>query len=57
MKQGEKVEAGQDVGAVGCTGSCFGDHLHFEVHEGQDPYGAVVRTRCRCSRSCPQAKD
>lgn len=42
VQQGEKVKAGQDVGAVGCTGSCFGDHLHFEVHEGRDPYGPVV---------------
>jgi murein DD-endopeptidase MepM/ murein hydrolase activator NlpD len=42
VRQGEQVKAGQEVGAVGCTGSCFGDHLHFEVHEGRDPYGPVV---------------
>jgi murein DD-endopeptidase MepM/ murein hydrolase activator NlpD len=42
VQQGEQVKAGQEVGAVGCTGSCFGDHLHFEVHEGRDPYGPVV---------------
>ncbi len=42
VKQGEKVDAGQEVGAVGCTGSCFGEHLHFEVHEGRDPYGPAV---------------
>ena len=42
VQEGQKVKAGQEVGAVGCTGSCFGDHLHFEVHEGRDPYGAVV---------------
>jgi murein DD-endopeptidase MepM/ murein hydrolase activator NlpD len=56
VKQGEKVEAGQDVGAVGCTGSCFGDHLHFEVHEGQDPYGPVVDPRPLLD-GLPQAKD
>jgi murein DD-endopeptidase MepM/ murein hydrolase activator NlpD len=39
---GERVRAGQRVGAVGCTGSCWGDHLHFEVHEGRDPYGPAV---------------
>ncbi len=39
VKQGEAVQAGQRIGAVGCTGSCFGEHLHFEVHVGADPYG------------------
>jgi murein DD-endopeptidase MepM/ murein hydrolase activator NlpD len=36
---GEKVGVGRRVGEVGCTGSCFGDHLHFEVRDGRDPYG------------------
>ena len=35
----EHVEAGQRVGAVGCTGSCWGDHLHFEIRDGRDPMG------------------
>jgi len=41
-KQGESVRVGERIGAVGCTGSCWGDHLHFEVHEGSDPYGPAV---------------
>jgi murein DD-endopeptidase MepM/ murein hydrolase activator NlpD len=35
VKTGEQVEAGDRVGGLGCTGSCFGDHLHFEVHAGR----------------------
>jgi murein DD-endopeptidase MepM/ murein hydrolase activator NlpD len=35
VKTGETVEAGQRLGGVGCTGSCWGDHLHFEVREGK----------------------
>ena len=31
VRVGERVRAGQRVGAVGCTGSCWGDHLHLEV--------------------------
>ncbi|MBC7725244.1 MAG: M23 family metallopeptidase [Burkholderiaceae bacterium] len=31
---GSTVAAGQPLGAVGCTGSCTGTHLHFEVHPG-----------------------
>lgn len=39
---GKKVEAGDRVGVVGCTGSCYGDHLHFEVRDGEDPYATAI---------------
>ena len=42
VKQGEKVNAGDHVGELGCTGSCWGDHLHFEVHEGKDAYEHAI---------------
>jgi len=35
VEVGEEVRGGQAVGELGCTGSCYGDHLHFEVHEGE----------------------
>ena len=30
---GASVKQGQVIGSVGCTGHCFGDHLHFEVRD------------------------
>lgn len=39
---GQSVSQGQTIAAVGCTGSCFGDHVHFEVRVGGttvDPMG------------------
>jgi murein DD-endopeptidase MepM/ murein hydrolase activator NlpD len=39
---GEEVDAGQVLGHLGCTGSCFGAHLHFEVRDGRDTYGPVL---------------
>jgi murein DD-endopeptidase MepM/ murein hydrolase activator NlpD len=39
---GQHVDQGQVIGYVGCTGHCFGPHLHFEVRiNGQavDPLG------------------
>ena len=31
VKPGQRVRKGQRVGLAGCTGSCSGTHLHFEV--------------------------
>ena len=34
---GANVSQGQVIGYVGCTGHCFGDHLHFEVRINGSP--------------------
>ena len=42
VSNGQSVSQGQTIGYVGCTGHCFGPHLHFEVRiNGQavDPLG------------------
>ena len=32
VKPGQRVRKGQRLGLAGCTGSCSGTHLHFEIH-------------------------
>jgi murein DD-endopeptidase MepM/ murein hydrolase activator NlpD len=36
---GALVDAGERIGAVGCTGSCWGDHLHVEMRHGRGTTG------------------
>lgn len=41
VEAGQRLRPGDLVGRVGCTGSCYGDHLHFEIRDGRDPYGTA----------------
>ena len=37
VREGERVRRGEHIGVAGCTGSCSGTHLHFEVHHNGVP--------------------
>lgn len=37
VSSGQSVSQGGVIGYVGCTGHCFGDHLHFEVRVAGTP--------------------
>jgi murein DD-endopeptidase MepM/ murein hydrolase activator NlpD len=39
FQAGDEVEAGEQLGGLGCTGSCSGDHLHFEIRDGKGMVG------------------
>lgn len=45
VRIGQRLAPGEVIGRVGCTGTCYGTHLHFEWHpdggEPRDPYGLV----------------
>jgi murein DD-endopeptidase MepM/ murein hydrolase activator NlpD len=41
-RRGEHVRAGERIGSVGCTGSCDGDHLHFEIRRGRGLTGTAI---------------
>ena len=58
LAPGDRVRMGQRVGAVGCTGSCWGDHLHFEIRQGRGTTGKPrdplhVLRRLAASRAAP----
>jgi murein DD-endopeptidase MepM/ murein hydrolase activator NlpD len=55
VKAGDRVTAGQELGGVGCTGSCWGDHLHFEVRAGRG-WGGEPQDPMPLLQDWPQAE-
>jgi murein DD-endopeptidase MepM/ murein hydrolase activator NlpD len=43
FSKGDSVEAGRLIGQVGCTGSCDGPHLHFEIRNGRASFGTETK--------------
>lgn len=37
VASGQLVQQGQVIGFIGCTGHCYGDHLHYEVYVNGTP--------------------
>ena len=42
VSAGQSVGRGTIIGAVGCTGHCFGPHVHFEVRVGGLPRNPIA---------------
>jgi len=42
VRVGERLRTRQRVGSVGCTGSCWGNHLHLEVRRGKGTTGRAL---------------
>jgi murein DD-endopeptidase MepM/ murein hydrolase activator NlpD len=56
VSRGDELAAGDEVGLLGCTGSCDGPHLHFEIRAGRDPYGTPSDPLAEL-KSWPQAPE
>jgi murein DD-endopeptidase MepM/ murein hydrolase activator NlpD len=53
---GDSVDAGARVGAVGCTGSCWCDHLHLEMRAGRGTTGRPLDPLPLLSRLARRAR-
>lgn len=42
VASGQLVQQGQLIGFIGCTGHCYGDHLHYEVYVDGTPHDPLA---------------
>ena len=56
LQPGDPVAGGARVGAVGCTGSCWGDHLHLEMRAGRGTTGVPLDPLPLLSRLARRAR-
>ena len=50
---GDEVHAGSQIGQIGCTGTCFGPHVHFEVRQGR----AALRSKTKAVDPLPYLRE
>jgi murein DD-endopeptidase MepM/ murein hydrolase activator NlpD len=43
LQSGDRVHTGQVIGRLGCSGSCWGPHLHFEIRIGKAALGSHTK--------------
>ncbi|WP_291066435.1 M23 family metallopeptidase [Hydrogenophaga sp.] len=51
VRRGQRLSRGENLGAVGCTGTCTGPHLHFEIHENGVPLDPLLALRNMAAES------
>jgi murein DD-endopeptidase MepM/ murein hydrolase activator NlpD len=42
VEPGDRVDGGDQIGQVGCTGTCLRPHVHFQVRDGDDQTSPTV---------------
>jgi murein DD-endopeptidase MepM/ murein hydrolase activator NlpD len=57
VRPGQRVKAGQRIGAQGDTGNASGCHLHYELIRMDGPWMAVARERVREDRYPPFVRE